>query len=113
MNLTPASFAAFDDQAAFLDFLGQHEIAHQQINEALARQSVEITGVPLMENPKENLQWLQDHYAIHLQIATAINQTDLVDLSSVNMKNEAEYLDWMQLHAYTHEEINTLLGINT
>lgn len=113
MNLTPSSFAEFDDDDAFLVFLGDHEIAHQQFVEKLSIQGFSITSLPLIESPKDSPQWLQDHYSIHLEIAAAINQQDLPDLSSVDLNQEGQYLDWMQLHAYTHDEINTILGINT
>lgn len=115
MNLDIASDNPYDDKDAFVDFLGQNEIAHQQINEFMLRAGLSPLNFSLTSNPQENPNWLADHYQLHINEFNLLNlgADNLPDLSVVDFTDQGQYLDWMQDHAAVHDYVNQVLGITT
>ena len=113
MNLDIASDNPFDDESAFVDFLGQNEIAHQQINEHIVKSGLIPMVFDISSNPKENPNWLQDHYQLHLNEfdILKLGVDSLPDISVVDFKDREQYEDWMQTHASIHDAVNQALGI--
>jgi hypothetical protein len=110
MNLSPFADAPFDDENAFTDFLGAHEVAHQTIANRVTALGRIVTTLPISDAEEDMTDWLLDHYDIHRQIAAALG-THVPDISSVDLDDENQYLDWMRTHASMHESINAALGI--
>ena len=112
MNLDIYLDSPFDDDDAFMDFLGAHEVSHQTIASKLIGSGKLVAMIPLSDVPQDNPDWMLDHYKIHREIAQAMNFS-VPDLASVDFDDEAQYTDWMQLHAQIHHQINDSLGIKT
>ena len=112
MNLKPAADAPFGDEDAFLDFLGQNEIAHVSIGSALARLGYVVSSPPPIGNPNETHDWLLDHWQRHRDECVPLG-IPVPDLSSVDLQQEEQYLDWMQQHGDLHAQQNLRLGITS
>lgn len=110
MNISLAAQAPFGDEAAFDEFLGVHNIAHQTLAERAAQGGVLIVAVPFADTPIGNPDWLLDHYQVHAQLARVTN-TVLPDISTVDFTDEGQYHDWMDTHAQVHDQLNQILGI--
>ena len=111
VNLLPASDAPFGNEEAFMDFLGQNEISHQGIADALARNlGSTVAPLPTVDGPSVSEDWLNDHWQRHISECLPLGII-VPDLSSVDLKNENEYLDWMSLHGALHVLQNAALGI--
>jgi hypothetical protein len=115
MNLDIASDNPFGDADAFNDFLGQHEIAHQQINEFMQRKGLDPQSFPLCGNPETDPNWLSDHYQLHINEFLLLNlgEDNLPDISVVNFKDQEQYSDWMYTHSQIHDYVNQVLGITS
>jgi hypothetical protein len=115
MNIDIASDNPFNDPEGFTDFLGQHELAHQQIEAFMLKAGLAPIGYDISSNPRENENWAADHYQLHVNEFNLLNlgADNLPDLSVVNFDDEAQYNDWMQLHSAVHDYVNAALGITS
>jgi len=113
VNLGPSADAPFGDELAFLDFLGQNEIAHINYGDVIARQQGRaISAILPIGNPMESPDWLNDHWQRHSE-ECALLGISVPDLSGVDLSNETQYLDWMLTHSQLHKQQNLSLGITT
>ena len=110
MTILISADAPFGNEEAFLDFLGQNEIAHQAYGTALARIGHLVSTVPPIGNPMETPDWLNDHWQRHRDECSPLG-LEVPDLSVVELRQEDQYLDWMLLHADLHRQQNNSLGI--
>jgi hypothetical protein len=113
MLIDIASDTTFGDEDGFQDFLSTNELAHNNISYLLIGKGFSVENLPLVENPKNNSNWLQDHYTMHQQEFQflGLNQDNLPDLSVVDFNNQEQYSQWMQDHASVHDFINQVLRI--
>lgn len=112
MNIGASVDAPFGNDEAFLDFLGQNEIAHVAFGDALARRGHLVSTPPPIGNPKETSDWLNDHWQRHRDECATLGIA-VPDLSVVDLEQEDQYLDWMLLHANLHARQNLALGITS
>ena len=112
MNIDLAADAPFENNEAFLDFLGQNEFAHLTFGRYLAQTGYVVTATPPLGNPKETVDWFADHYQRHVDECSTLN-IDVPDLSAVDFTQEDQYLDWMQTHSDLHDQQNAALGITS
>lgn len=112
MNLNMSADTPFGNDEAFLDFLGQNEIAHITYGRFLADRAYLVSALPPLGNPLETPDWLADHWQRHTDECTTLG-ISVPDLSVVDLRNEEQYLDWMLLHAQLHEAQNLALGITS
>jgi hypothetical protein len=112
MNIEAAANAQFGDEDAFLDFLGQNEIAHQTIGAALARDGHIVSSPPPIGNPLETKDWLNDHWQRHRDECKPLG-ISVPDLSVADLKVEEQFSDWMILHSDLHSQENAALGIRS
>jgi hypothetical protein len=110
VNIGLHADAPFEDDRAWLEFLGAHEQAHQTIVQALARRGHVISRPSLVSDPRDDPMWLLDHGRLHAAEAAALGGSS-PDLESVDLTDEIQYQDWMRLHADVHRAENAALGI--
>ena len=111
MNLSISADIQFSDKDGFLDFLGQHELAHQTITRKLQSFGGQTPNYPLTDTPRGDPDWLRNHYAIHQAIASQLLQADPTYLADANLDDPQQFDDWMSAHASLHEQINFRLSI--
>lgn len=102
----------FEDEAAYAEFLGANEIAHQTISAALQRLGKLVPRVPLAESPLDSSAWLLDHWLLHLAEGAALGLS-VPDLSDVDMSDSLQFQTWMRAHSALHSAENLSLGIFT
>jgi hypothetical protein len=111
VNLDLQSNMRFGDVDAFMIFLGDHAMAHQQYQAAMfAKKSVQVPGFDMAElgNPKE---WALAHYEIHRAINSVLKLPEPVDLLAFDLENEVSYYDWLENHQLLHDTTDSLLGL--
>ena len=112
MNIAISADTPFGNSEAFLDFLGQNELAHQSIGAALARRGYLVSSPPPIGNPLETTDWLADHWQRHRDECAPLG-IGVPDLSVVDLRQEDQYKDWMLLHGQLHTQQNSVLGIES
>lgn len=111
MNIDLQSNMRFGDTEAFLIFLGDHALAHQQYQAAMFTQKgVQIPGFDMAElgDPKE---WALAHYEIHRAIGSVLLLPEPTDLLELDLEREAQFYTWTYNHQVLHDAIDTVLGL--
>lgn len=111
MNLDLQSNMRFGDAEAFMIFLGDHALAHQQYQAAMFTQKgVQIPGFDMAElgDPKE---WALAHYEIHRAINSVLLLPEPTDLLDLDLEHEPRFYDWTINHQYMHDATDSLLGL--
>jgi hypothetical protein len=111
VNLDLQSNMRFGDAEAFMIFLGDHALAHQQYQAAIFTQKgVQIPGFDMAElgDPKE---WALAHYEIHRAINSVLLLPEPTDLLDLSLDNEKMWYDWTTNHSFLHDAIDSLLGL--
>lgn len=111
MNIDLQSNIKFGDKEAFLVFLGDHAMAHQQYQAAMFTQTgVQVPGFDMAELGKPN-EWALAHYEIHRSINNRLGLPEPSDLLSFDLEHEGPFQDWLLNHQYLHDATDSLLGL--
>ena len=111
MNIDLQSNMHFGDKEAFLVFLGDHAMAHQQYQAKMFTQAgVQVPGFDMAElgNPTD---WALQHYEIHRAINNTLKLPDPSDLLAFEVDQEAAFYDWLINHQYLHDATDVSLGL--
>lgn len=111
MNIGLQSATLFGDSDGYLEFLGDHAMAHLQYQQAMFVQAgVQIPGFDMAElgDPKE---WALSHYEIHRAINSVLKLPEPADLLDFDIKNESSFYDWMNNHQSLHDLTDAILGL--
>jgi hypothetical protein len=112
VNVAILADAPFEDENAFLEFLGGHELSHSGIAVKIASIGGFLTSRPLGQKPEDDRDWMLDHYQIHLEIGSQL-VLPVPDLMGYDLSVQDQYEEWMQIHGNLHSQINAKLGIFT
>ena len=110
-NLQIYRDVAPDDEAAWLDFMGAHEIRHKVIADAVAAAGKQTQSFPLADHSKADPQWLYDHYQMHIGLTVALGLPPPPDLASMDLENHSQFSDWLLLHSQVHDLVDAALGL--
>lgn len=111
MNIDLQSGTAFGDRAGYLEFLGDHAMAHLQYQQAMFAQfGIQVPGFDMAELGKPH-EWALAHYEIHRAINSVVNLPEPSDLLDFDIEKESAYYDWMVNHQNLHDTTDTILGL--
>lgn len=111
MNIDLQSATVFGDADGYLEFLGDHAMAHLQYQQAMFTQAgVQIPSFDMAElgRPEE---WALAHYEIHRAINSVLKLPEPSDLLDFDIEREASYYDWMNNHQSLHDVTDAILGL--
>ncbi len=111
MNLELQSTMRHGDQEAFLQFLGDHAIAHVQYQQAMFTQTgVQIPGFDMAELGKPE-EWALAHYEIHRAINSVLRLAEPSDLLQFDIERASSFYDWTANHQNLHDITDAVLGL--
>ena len=111
MNIDLQSGIRFGDTDGYLQFLGDHAIAHTQYQQAMFKQTgVQVPGFDMAELGKQH-EWALAHYEIHRAINSVLGLPEPADLLDMDVEKESSFYDWMINHQYLHDATDTILGL--
>ena len=94
----------FGDRNAFVDFLGQHGLWHEQFNAMVRRLGgPPFPTMPLGDGPvEEGGDWHLAHQAVHEGSASGLGLSAPPDFTAYDLNHADEFSTYMWAHAAEH-----------
>lgn len=92
---------SFKDETAWLDFLGQHALAHQALAGATRTRHQLLDDLREEQGP---------HSAMHSEVSAALGLGGAA-LEDADLNDEAAFYSWTQLHAMDHARLHVAAGV--
>ncbi len=88
-----------------------NELAHQQVNDFLLKEGVNISPWPMSIAYPPDATWLDHHAQEHTLWAGIFNIDNPGDLNQYDLGNPRQFARWIDLHVQHHQLVNQALGL--
>lgn len=88
-----------------------NELAHQQINDVLLQEGVNIEPWPMSVKFPPDANWLDHHAQEHTLWAGIFNVSNPGNLNQYDLNDPRQFARWIDLHVQHHQAINSALGL--
>ena len=108
LALLEANPASPEDVSQMFDANG---FAHQQVNDYLLKQGVNINPWPMSVEYPPDASWLDHHAQEHTLWAGIFNIDNPGDLNQYDLNNPRQFARWIDIHVQHHQLVSQAIGL--